>query len=135
MLSAVKLELLQRPVTAYGLSNGKGDMITFFAERSPPRSVASAGTWSALVRPGRRVGIMLMLLLAPRRIAADRGGALRACGRLAVAEDGHAFSWWSASQRALLNQSIGSLALSEACAWDCVHRADPLPLCALRKVC
>ena len=34
-----------------------------------------------------------------------------------------------------VNQSIGSLALSEACAWDCVHRADPLPLCALRKVC
>lgn len=89
------------------------------------------GTWSALVRPGRRVGVMLMLLLAPRRIAADRGGALRACGRLAVAEDSHAFSWWSASQRALLNQSIGSLALSEACAWDCVHRAMMLePLVA-----
>ena len=92
------------------------------------------GGWSARVLPGR-VGFALMLLLAPRRIAADRGGALRACGRLAVAKDGHALGWWSARQRALLNQSIGSLALSEACAWDCVHRADPLPLCALRKVC
>ena len=88
------------------------------------------GAFPAKVLPGR-VGIILMLLLAPLRIAADRGGALRACGRLAVAEDGHAHGWWSARQRALLNESLGSLALSEACAWDCMHRAMMLePLAA-----
>eukprot|EP00964_Phaeocystis_antarctica_P100306 scaffold65977_cov75-Phaeocystis_antarctica.AAC.2 len=123
-------ELLQRPVTAHGLSNGKGAMI--FVERSLPYAA-----WPArgnLVSPGSPRAACRHHADASARTAAYRGRSRWCAAGVWTSRRGRGRPRLQlvVGQPTLLNQSIGSLALSEACAWDCVHRAD---LCALRKVC
>ena len=73
----------------------------------------------------------MALLLTATLPLHDRGGALRACGRLATPQDASANSWWRPEARALLNATLQRLSGSNACAWDCIHRAIMLePLAA-----
>tara|TARA_B110001452_G_scaffold96042_1_gene79396 strand:- start:804 stop:1478 length:675 start_codon:yes stop_codon:yes gene_type:complete len=66
----------------------------------------------------------------------DRGGALRACGRLATAADAAAQAWWKPAQLEMLNETKRLVTNTEselgaACTWDCFNRATMLaPLAA-----
>jgi len=66
----------------------------------------------------------------------DRGGALRACGRLATAADAAAQAWWKPTQLEMLNETKRLVTNTEselgaACTWDCFNRATMLaPLAA-----
>ena len=75
------------------------------------------------------VGVALFLASV-----SDRGGALRACGRLATATDATALAWWKLEQLEMLNETKGSSPTRAELGprtWDCANRATMLvPLAA-----
>ena len=74
--------------------------------------------------------MLALVVLTPLH---DRGGALRACGRLASDMDAHAQTWWQPAQREALNETKRKITAVEtgSCTWDCANRATMLePLAA-----